>query len=458
VLTDSKIKAAIARAEAEDKPVAVYDAGKTPGLELRANPGGRASWAYLYRPPGAKNRHRYRLGEYGTAFGLAEARRRAAELRDKRTAGIDPLAHRNQLTRAQMETEAAQRNKEAEEAARITMAKLAELFIAANEGLPWVKRYQQILTLNVVPILGARPAASIVRVDIQRVVDEVVERGARTQARRVFETTRRLLTWGVERDYLTGEPWRGVVLPERSGARERVLSAAELRWAWSLAERWIADDNGKAANQGRILRLLILTGQRSGEVNGMQHGEISRDLRTWLIPAARSKNGKAHTVPMPPLARQIVQEAMAAATSKKHVFVGKRGKPARPDDLAHDLADAVAGHNVGRREGDHLVAFVVHDVRRTVASGLEAMGVPITIISTALNHISTKAANVTTRHYAHADLSAEVRVALTRWQATIERVLAGDDPFTVRPEDIDELETRALAKGFGGPPHLRVVR
>jgi Arm DNA-binding domain len=67
--------------------IPVYDAGKTPGLELRANPGGRASWAYLYRPPGAKNRHRYKLGEYSTKFGLAEASRRAAELRDKRTAG-----------------------------------------------------------------------------------------------------------------------------------------------------------------------------------------------------------------------------------------------------------------------------------------------------------------------------------------------------------------------------------
>jgi len=86
------------------------------------------------------------------------------------------------------------------------------------------------------------------------------------------------------------------------------------------------------------------------------------------------------------------------------------------------------------------------------------MGIAMTVIAAALNHISARAGSVTTRHYAHADLSAEVHVALTRWQAVVERVLAGDDPLTVKPEDIDELEARALAKGFGGPPYLRVAR
>jgi integrase len=454
MLTDGKIKAAIAKAASEERPIAVYDAGKTPGLELRANPGGRASWAYLYRPPGAKNRQRYRLGEYSTKFGLAEARRRAAELRDKRTAGVDPLAHRNQVQAAQLAAEAARKAKEAEEATRITVKQLVEVFLAAKADMPWVGRYRQILAYNVLPLLGVRVAATITRADVQQVVDTVGGRGAQVQARRAYEVTRAMLAWGVKRDYLAGEPWRGVELPAKGEARTRVLTAGELRWVWELAGGWIA--SGKAANQGRVLRLLILTGRRSDEVNGMQRGDISRDLRTWTIPAVRSKNGKEHAVPMPPLARQILVEAMAAA-SKKHLFVGERGAVARPDDLAHDLADAIRLYNSGRPEDERMEAFTPHDLRRTVATGLESMGVPMTVIS-ALNHISAKAASVTSKHYTHADLSAEIRIALTRWQATIERVLAGDDPFTVKPEDIDELEARALARGFGGAPHLRVVR
>jgi integrase len=450
MLTDGKIKGAIAKAEKEGRPIAVYDAGKVAGLELRAYPGGRASFCYLYRPPGAANRQRYPLGHYSSTFGLAEARRKVSELRDKRAAGIDPLAHRNQITHAQLEVEAARKAKEAEDAARITVARLCELFLAAKAELPWIKRYREIVNHDIVPTLGTCPAAAIARADVQQLVDGVRARGAHAQAKRAFEAMRAILKWGVGRDHLMGEPWRGVDLPAGGQPRTRLLSAAELRWTWNLAGQWIA--GVKAANQGRILRLLILTGQRSGEVNGMQRSEISRDLMTWTIPATRSKNGRAHAVPMPPLSRTILQEVLLAIPRKQqHLFVGSRGKPARPDDLAHDLADAIADYNKGRSEEDRVSAFVVHDIRRTVASGLEAMGIPLTVISAALNHVSAKAASVTTKHYTHADLSDEIRVALTRWQATLDHVLAGDDPFTAKPEDIDELEKRALAQGFGGP-------
>ena len=126
--------------------------------------------------------------------------------------------------------------------------------------------------------------------------------------------------------------------------------------------------------------------------------------------------------------------------------------------VAHELAAAIEEFNSGKPKSKQVVAFTPHDLRRTVASGLEKMGVPMTVISALLNHISTKAASVTTAHYAHADLTMEVRVALTRWQATLERVLAGEDPFAARPEDIERLERRMLAKGFGGPARFRVVR
>jgi integrase len=453
MLTDSKIKAAIAKAVAKERPIAVYDAGKTPGLELRANPGGRATFAYLYRPPGAANRHRYKLGEYSTTFGLADARRRAAELRDKRTTGIDPLAHRNQLLAAQLEAETARKAKEVEEAARITIAQLAERFFAAKADLAWAPRYRQIIEFNVLPQMGSLAVATITRVHIQEMVDAVVARGAKVQARHAYDVLRTMLGWAVSRGHLSDEPWKGVELPAKGKARTRVLTAAELRWAWELASRWLVV--GKP-NQGRTLRLLILLGQRSDEVNGAPHCEFSHDLRIWTIPKERTKNKQTHILPLPPLARQIVREAMAATVSKTHLFVGERGAVARTDDLAHDLLDAIRQHN--ENSFDAIERFHVHDLRRTVATGLEAMGVPITVISAALNHISTKSASITSKHYAHADLSAEVRIALTRWQATVERVLAGDDPFTVKPEDIDELEARALARGFGGPAHLRVVR
>jgi integrase len=311
-----------------------------------------------------------------------------------------------------------------------------------------IEGYRQIVNRDVRPLLGGRLAASIVPADVQRLADTVLGRGARAQAKRAYESLRAILKWGKPRGYVTGEPWRGVELPVAGEARTRVLTAAELRWVWGLAGTWIADE--RTANQGRVLRLLLFLGQRSGEVNGMARAELSADLRTWTIPQARSKNGKEHAVPMPPMARQIVQEALAAIPAKQqHLFVGKRGAIARPDDLTHDLADALATHNADKPEDEQIAPFVPHDLRRTVATRLEDMGVAEAIISAMLNHISAKAASVTRKHYAHADLSILVREALAKWQGKVQRALEGDDPFTTTAERIDQVEARAVEEGYG---------
>jgi integrase len=162
-------------------------------------------------------------------------------------------------------------------------------------------------------------------------------------------------------------------------------------------------------------------------------------------------------VPLPPLARTIIQEALEAATSKTHLFVGERGKPYRSDWMAKVVKRALDSHNEELAEDERIPRLTIHDLRRTVATCMERMGIPMTVIAATLNHISAKQASVTQRHYAHADLNMEIRAALTRWQATVEAILAGADPFETRVEDIQELEQRMLAKGFGGTARLRVV-
>ena len=189
----------------------------------------------------------------------------------------------------------------------------------------------------------------------------------------------------------------------------------------------------------------------------MEQAEISRDGRVWTIPAARTKNKTTHMVRLPPLARQIVTEAIAAASSKTHVFVGARGKPLRADRLLHTLVDAIAAHNKSAGADNKIEPFVVHDLRRTVASGLEVLGVRANVISAALNHISAKKASVTGKHYLHGDLTRSVQAALTEWQGTLEAILDGGDPLTACEEDIEAMEARLLAKGKGGVAQLRLV-
>ena len=189
----------------------------------------------------------------------------------------------------------------------------------------------------------------------------------------------------------------------------------------------------------------------------MRNSELSRDGKTWTIPPSRTKNKTTHIVPLPPLARQIIAEAVAASSSQSQVFVGSRGKPLRADTLLHALSDAIDEHNAQQEPNEQIAEFVVHDLRRTLASSLEIMGTPGNVIAAALNHISAKNSSVTGRHYLHGDLKPAIHAALTEWQGNVEAILAGGDPLTPRAEDMDDVEARILAKGKGGVSHLRLV-
>ena len=109
---------------------------------------------------------------------------------------------------------------------------------------------------------------------------------------------RAAFAWAVKRGAVHTNPF--AALPVRKGIakRERVLSDAEVAEIWRAA--------GDAASPyGTIVRLLILTGQRRGEVAGMTWGEISEDLATWTLPGERTKNGATHSVPLSARLRAI---------------------------------------------------------------------------------------------------------------------------------------------------------
>ncbi|MFM9940551.1 MAG: tyrosine-type recombinase/integrase [Hyphomicrobiaceae bacterium] len=439
MLTDSILRNAISRAKAERRTIAVRDTGKTSCLEFRASYGGKASFAYVYRPADAPSPRRLKLGTYGPGFGLADARTAAQILIGKRAGGIDPLNERASTERQKKAQEAETRRRETAERNRLTFAGMAELYFSGHKTRH--RSYFEMYSLNVQPLIGPVAVVDITRDMVQQIVDAVVSRGAHVQARRAFEVTRAMLRWGRGRNYLQGEPWKGVDLPEKGVPRTRVLSAAELRWVWQAGG--IAWAN--KPNLLRMVRLQILLGLRSSEIAGLERGELSDDLLFWTIPGIRTKNKQRHVVPLPPMARAIIREALAQSNSKTHVFVGGRGKVERNDHIAHAVADLLADHNETVSEDNWIPRMTPHDFRRTLATGLESLGVPTNVIAAALNHISVKSSSVTTKHYAHADLTLEVRTALTRWQATIEAILAGGNPLALCNEDVEALEARILA-------------
>ena len=121
---------------------------------------------------------------------------------------------------------------------------------------------------------------------------------------------RAAFAWAVKRGAVHTNPF--AALPVRKGIakRERVLSDTEIGEIWRAA--------GDAASPyGTIIRLLILTGQRRGEVAGMTWGEISDDLAIWTLPGERTKNGAAHTVPLSAPARDLLRALLSDHANKR---------------------------------------------------------------------------------------------------------------------------------------------
>ena len=447
-LTDAQISSAIRRAKTDGEVIVMRDTGRTRGLQLVIQASGTATWSLLYTPRGGTTRKRLLLGRHEGRYGIVQARLDAGEHIAEIKRGGDPIVAR-EIEAAKARDEAHQRKTKAEALARrITVARLCELYFAHRDGQPGMEKAKRIVDHDVVPVIGTSIVEELRKRDLQRVVDEVVARGAATQARRVLEAFRPALRWAIDREYLAEgreSIWRGLQLPAKGEARERAITASEIAWLWKQCDAW-ADAE---PNIARIVRLELLLGQRASEVCGMERTELSADRRTWTIPKERTKNGRDHVLPLPPLARSIIEEALEAADeAQEQLFVGGRGKVARADTVAHRLADAIRDAKAE--------PFVQHDLRRTLATRLEEVGVAMTTISEILNHVSAKAGSVTRKHYAHGDKTLPMRLALAKWQGVIERCIEGHDPFAVDVEDLDAAEARALAEVKGGAS-LRLV-
>jgi integrase len=240
---------------------------------------------------------------------------------------------------------------------------------------------------------------------------------------------RAAFSWAVKRGALSVNPFADLPIAKSIAKRERVLSDAEIAEIWHAA--------GDAASPyGMIIRLLILTGQRRGEVAGMTWSEVSDDLVTWTLPGERTKNGVAHSVPLSAPARDLLKALLPTdAKEAKRVLSDRLGRGALT--LPGAVGTPFTGWSKAKRALDKaimdarakaaapantspppLVSWSVHDVRRTVATGLQRLGVRLEVTEAVLNHISGSRGGIA-GVYQRQDWAAEKRTALDAWAAHI---------------------------------------
>lgn len=415
-LTEPAVRAALKRAEADKVRVEVVDV-TTPGLRLRGTPAGAGSWVLACRDSLGAMR-RFTLGAWPD-MGIGDARKAAQAMRVDVRRGADPIAARRT---ARVEAQAmAERD-------RLTL----EVLVADWTRKHLAKRSDRYRTEAVRALKHAfeaqwpKPATDLDRATVRRVLDGMDRRRAKRgnvtdraaiQARTVAYG-RACFGWALKREMVPINPFLALPVPEGSPARDRVLTHAELRDVLKAAS---ATDT-----YGRIVRLLAITGQRREEVAGMSWSELSRDLSTWTIPAARMKSDQSHIVPLSEAAREALGGLRRSAGL---VFPSGTGKPFAGWAKAKTKLDKAVAKTRAEAAGrmsaaERMPPWRLHDLRRTVATGLQALGVRLEVTEAVLGHISGTRAGIVGVYQRH-EWGDEKRAALDAWGAKVSGLLDG---------------------------------
>src|SRR5262249_356640 len=360
------------------------------GFRLRASSNEvRRTWIVQYRRAGATRRLLL-----GSAEVLAADQARAAAKRvlAKIALGEDPQAEK--ATRRLAD--------------KFTLAAVVEEFLTAKDGTVRPRTFietQRYLRGGYFKPLHAMPIDRITRRDIAARLLVIARENGAVTAKSARSTISELYGWAIGQGLIEHNPTIGTNRPKTPPPRDRVLDDAEIAAVWSAA----GDDDF-----GRIVKLLILTGQRRTEVGGMAWSEIDRDRCTWTIPSTRTKNARMHTLPLPALALDIITST-PRIVGRDYLF-GPRAAGFTSWNRPKQMLDA--------RLGDQVGPWRLHDLRRSAATRMCDLGVAPHVVEELLNHHSGHRGGVA-GVYNRSRYEREVKAAVALWDSHI-RAIGGE--------------------------------
>ena len=360
------------------------------GFGIRIASSGIVSYVLQYRMGGREaTSRRYTIGRHGSPWTPATARTEAERLLIVVAQGIDPIEADKKRRR---------------EAVDLAFSNYADRFGASVTGEGWTKMVTRSLHLHVKPILRNKPLPQIVRSDVVAIFD-AMPTDQIANRRNVFAVIRRLFRWAVSRGDIERSPMEGMETPPPVKPRERWLADDELRKIW----KHVPDTHPCF---GPIVRLLIVTGQRREEVTGLFWEEVDRSQKLWTLPGNRTKNGEPNNIPLNDLAITVLDSVAGGNQwpSRGRIFMTSKG-------------GAFTGYNKPKLELDRLITdkhgaalspWRLHDLRRTLATNFQRLGVRFEVTEAVLNHVGLARAGVAGIYQRH-DWKKEKKEALDAW-------------------------------------------
>jgi integrase len=380
------------------------------GFGLKVTPAGKKIYVLQYRMGGRNSpTKRFTIAEHGE-FTAEQARDEAIKLRGQIRMGVDPQEEKKARARPAPVAQ--------------TFAETADAYLRhAEKGLrpSSAREWRRIVERDVKPRWGKRATESITRRDVRALLEEVASRGADIQANRTLARLKTLFNWAMQQDIIPASPVAGLKPLAKEIERDRVLSDDEIRWFWAGCDQlgWPF---------GPLFKLLLLTAQRRDEVGTLEWGHLSQDGKTWTMPRERSKNDRAHEVQLSPQAAVVLGSLPRVAETL--VFTTNGARPVSGFSKAKATLDRLMEAERRKQLGlpddapPAIPGWILHDLRRTAATGMARLNFPPHVVDKILNHVAGVIRGVA-GIYNRYDYLDERRAALEAWANWLDTLLAG---------------------------------
>lgn len=386
------------------------------GLWLHVGPSGRRTWYVRYQPGGRKSRvfRQYTIGDAATV-GLQSATKAAHKILSAvKVEDRDPVAERQAKTRE-----------------ALTFGDVFEDW-HARHAKPKLARHETDRSYyrnHLEPEFAKTRLQDLRRTEIAKFRDKVASKATPLVSNEVLMLINRVLNWALDEGLIEANPAARLRRAGKRRPRDRVLQHTDIRILWNAladmetmtGEHMARGERGRMLSPATrsILRLLLLTGQRRGEVAGAMKAELQLEGKEpiWTIPADRTKNGLLHRLPLCPLARAEFGRAAAASGESPYLF------PSQEAPLENSITPMAVTRAMNRLVTQLKMSTVSpHDLRRTVGTEMARMGLPVHVRAFVLNH-SPETRSVTDAVYNRYAYDKEKRDALSRWEKRLRRIV-----------------------------------
>lgn len=393
------------RSPDKDGPLEFLWDDKLAGFGVKATPGGAKVYVLQYRMGGRGHKtKRYTIGREGSPWRAASARQEAERLLILVKQGVDIAGTARDKKRVAVE---------------LAFKDYVKTFADTTLKREWPKSWKEAkrcLELHASAHLKEKPLPDVTADDIRRLLRRLDDRPA--TKRNLFAALSFMFNKSVKEGVIADSPLKVIDPPSPVADRDRTLNDDELRWLWKALE-------SEAEPYRGIVEELLLTGQRRNEVAALPWSELNRDRREWHLPGSRTKNGCDNIIP---LTDRMVGRLDAVADDEKWPKSGlvrssREGTVVSGwSKLKRRLDKEMA--KAAKKAGATLEPWKLHDLRRTVATNLQRLGVRHEVVEHLLNHREKARTGISKVYQTH-DFKPEKLKALERWEAELDRIVSG---------------------------------